>query len=146
MKYSRVQQIICIQEQTAAAFQERVNEALMTVASPRIEMDRNVPFTCYIFYTEEKKEAETIADEYELAGCGHTCEECPHLERTGDKRRKKFRCKYAEHGLSCLSMPACDKYYEEMERRRNAEIQEGRYRPNKSKRPAWKRSKTAVAV
>ena len=146
MKCSRVKQIICIQEQSAAAFQAKVNEALLTVASPTIEMDRNVPFTCYIFYTVEIQEPETIADEYELAGCGKTCGDCPHFEDTGDKRRKTFKCAYAEYGVSRGTMPACDKYYEELEQRKHEEMEKRRRRKDQSKRPAYKRGSPFVAV
>lgn len=115
MKSYKVQQIKCIQEQTAEEFERRVNEALMSIDYPKIEMDKNVPFTCYIFFTKTFEEPETVAERYELQGMNRTCADCPHLERTSDRRRKMFPCPYSEYGITRITTPACDRYYIEME-------------------------------
>lgn len=117
MKWSIREQLFCIQEHDAPTFQRKMNEILSRTTSPRIEMDRNVPFTAYVFYRCEMVEPETIADTYELRGEGKTCAACPLLERpeTAHARQATFKCKYSEYGITKLSSPACDHYYHAME-------------------------------
>ena len=115
MRYVRKKRFRCIQAQDAYSFETEMNELLDVAGIPEVQYDPNLPFTAYVLYTTETQVAETIAEEYELAGMGKKCGDCPHLENTGDKRKKKFPCPYSKYGETMVTTAACNRYYEELE-------------------------------
>lgn len=121
MKHERKNQIKVVHEQTAEAFEEKVNRALIRLNNATIEMDRNIPFCAYIFYqTERYYDADTIAECFELYGGGRKCIDCGHFRPTEDRRRKWQPCEFAAYGKTCADANACDLYYiEKMEQWEN---------------------------
>ena len=121
MKYERKNQIKVIHEQTAEAFETKVNQTLLRFNNAKIEMDRNIPFCAYIFYqTERYYDADTIAELFEICGGVRKCVDCGHFKPTEDRRRKWQPCEFAAYGKTCADANACDLYYlERMEQREN---------------------------
>lgn len=93
------------------------NEAIVELAPMRPQWTREGD-TYYITYTIEYNEAETLAEEYELKGECHKCEECPFcvrdLNRFGqpDARKKWATCVKRGERTS-LKASVCDDYYRE---------------------------------
>lgn len=113
MKYVRQKRFRCIQEEDAQSFENAMNELFELASDPEIKYDDNRSYTAYVVYTYEANVAETLADEYELAGKGRTCGECPYLERDNHMTKKVFPCKYSKYGRTRIDMNACDRYYVE---------------------------------
>lgn len=111
MRYVRKKRFRCIQAQDAEEFEAEMNELFELAINPEIKYDERLSFTAYVVYTYEANVAETLADEYELAGKGRTCGECPYLERDGHKSKKIFPCRYATYGRTMIDTKACDRYY-----------------------------------
>lgn len=57
------------------------------------------------------EEEETVAEEFHREGIRYVCEQCPYLEMDGDKRKKRFPCKYAEFGGSRVDSECCEMFY-----------------------------------
>lgn len=113
MKYVRKKRFRCIQEADAVSFEIAMNELFDLAINPEIKYDDNRSYTAYVVYTYEANVAETLADEYELAGKGRTCGECPYLERDNHATKKVFPCQYAKYGRTRIDSAACDRYYYE---------------------------------
>lgn len=67
-----------------------------------------------IRYKEYEKIPETFEDELHIRGLEIHCKDCPYLQVTNDRRRKRFPCIYATHGHSFLDSPVCNKFYEDL--------------------------------
>lgn len=129
MKFKSINQMTCIQAADAETFEARVNEVLFRVTFPKIELDKNVPFTAYIWYRIEKEIPETLEECYQVHGAGRKCGDCVHFKPVKDKRRKWHPCEYASYKKTQIEADACDRYYIELEEAKEArrQAQAGRY-------------------
>lgn len=104
-------QMYCISESNGAMFELKMNEALQNLRNPDIRMDHSKPFTAYIFYSIEYDIPESVTEAMEIiTGERHTCIECPALEISKDKRKKRHQCTrrgWKVHG----DTPVCMEYY-----------------------------------
>lgn len=111
MKQDRVKQIICISEDNAADFEERMNDALSNLSDPEIHMYENNPFTAVIVYFVKRNIPEDLLELFELVeGESFSCLDCPHYVRPTDKRRKWGECSIMLKPTRADSR-ACEKYY-----------------------------------
>ena len=99
-------------QEAAALF----NEAIMELAPMHPQWTREGD-TYYITYHVTWSEAETLAEEYELKGENHTCEECPFcvrdLNRFGEPHGRKKWATCARKGERVrIEARVCDIYYE----------------------------------
>ena len=98
-------------EETAVMFNTAMQE--LAALNPKYERDGGM---FWIYYTVETKEAETLAEAYELKGEGKTCADCPFCMRdlnrfgTEDKRKTKATCTQSGERV-CIWNSACDTYY-----------------------------------
>lgn len=98
-------------EETALMFNTTMQE--LAALNPKHERDGGI---FWIYYTVETREAETLAEAYELKGEGKTCADCPFcmrdLNRFGaeDRRKKKATCSKTGTQV-CVWSSACDEYY-----------------------------------
>ena len=98
-------------EETALMFNTAMQE--LAALNPRYERDGGI---FWIYYTIETKEAETLAEAYEIKGEGKTCGDCPYCMRdlnrygTEDKRKKRATCSCSGEQVYVWSA-ACDTYY-----------------------------------
>lgn len=100
-----------VHEETAEAFERALNAALKGVKSPKIEFNTSAGHCAYITFEEVQSVPETAEDEYfEKMGERCHCGDCPHLERSTDKRVKWHTCKYSEFPVKTTSN-ACELYY-----------------------------------
>lgn len=120
MRNDYFKQMICISENTAIVFQDKMNHALYGKTNPTIIMDQTRPFTAYIYYDINKTIPEDLLELFELLDGGiHTCRECPYFEQDQDKRKKWHVCNYY-HKQTRLDSRACEQFY----RNRRSEIKE----------------------
>ena len=111
MRGDTYKQMYCIEEKNAALFELKMNEILKTVKNPEITLDRNRPFTAYIFYENSFDVPETITELFEmLSGQKHTCKECQYIKITDDKRKRRHLCGYYNK-IVHQEQPACKTYY-----------------------------------
>ena len=102
-----------VQAKNPAEFDRLFNETSDSMPSTaELVWDGNM--CVHFLYDETVQIPQTVREEFEVAGDIHFCKECHYLEDDGDKRKKRFRCKYAEHLLTCKDSPACDVYYREL--------------------------------
>ena len=117
MKHTVIPQIRAISGNTPQEAALLFNEAMMELAPLHPTFQREGD-TYYIQYSIELREAETAADEHELKGEHHTCEECEHCirdrNRFGDIDARKVYGTCALTGERVrLRKSVCDTYYEE---------------------------------
>ena len=118
MKYVNRKQSLIITGSTAQEFQEKLNEALNSIASNgrkhEIQFNMNMGLCAYILYDERLEIPESIADEYELKGETYDCGECPMFRPSDDRRVKYTTCAkgYRRRGYCD---PCCDWFYEALE-------------------------------
>ena len=98
-------------EETAMLFNETMNELAML--NPKYERDGNV---FWVYYTVETREAETLADVYEMKGEGRLCGECPFCMRDTNRHgnvdaRKKWATCTRTGEKVFIESGACDEYY-----------------------------------
>ena len=115
MRHKSVMQVRVISgstpEETAMLFNESMQE--LSALNPKYERDGGV---FWIYYTVEQREAETLAEAFEINGEGKCCGDCPFcirdLNRFGaeDKRKKKATCSQTGEQVYVWSS-ACDTYY-----------------------------------
>lgn len=125
MRGEKLKQIEVIAEQTAQAFQDKTNAALMRHINAEIVFDKNVPFTAYILYEIQKGVPETLLEVFELldenGGNAH-CKDCPHFRRSTDGRKKWHTCGLTGDRKHEDSR-ACEEYYRD-KRREAAQLAE----------------------
>jgi hypothetical protein len=119
MKYINRKQTLIVTGNTAPEFQQNLNDALNDLARKgfKHELQFNMAYglCAYIIYEERFEEAETLADQYELKGETYKCYECPMYNPSTDRRVKYTTCKKGERHIY-HSCPACDWFYEELEK------------------------------
>jgi len=106
--------LIYIEAATGKDFEEKMNKALKGLPDPEVQIYGK--FEGVIIYTEHiyEEEEKSIAQMFEEAGCGATCQECPYYTKPTDGRVKWTVC----HGRKVKgSSKACDSYY--LGRRKN---------------------------
>lgn len=115
MKITVLTQIRVIEAATGFQFQNDFNSATQELAnrglSYRVEINHAAGSHCaYIFYDEEIKIAETIAEECRLAGMEYNCISCPDYQLPEDRRRAESFCQirgsFTKADRSC-----CDSFY-----------------------------------
>ena len=125
MKYTAIPQFRAISGSTPQEAAMLFNEAIMELAPLHPSFQREGD-TYYIQYSVQIAEAETLAEKYEMKGCGAKCKDCPHCirdrNRFGDIDARKVwaTCSKTSERVR-LRAEACDIYYEEMERGSDAE-------------------------
>ena len=106
-------QIICVQENNAIDFQNKVNAALAGLTDPEIRFDETQPFTLYIIYEISKVQPETILELLEMLdkdGGKATCKECPFFTASYDGRRRTGACSKRNRDVH-RDARACEDYY-----------------------------------
>ena len=99
-------------EETALMFNTAMQE--LAALNPKYERDGGM---FWIYYAVEQREAETLAEVYEMKGEGKTCGDCPFCMRdlnrfgTTDTRKKWATCSQSGEKVHVCSS-ACDRYYE----------------------------------
>lgn len=120
MKYVNRKQSLIITGSTPIEFQDRLNEALNTVAEKGCKYDltfnNNMGFCAYLLWDERIEVAETLADEYELKGIKFMCQDCPMFRPSDDRRVKYTTCDHGER-MCYHSQDACGWFYEQLEAR-----------------------------
>lgn len=103
-----------IKSDDAFDFDSRLNSFIKQLDAKGIPYEVQVNPTAgllaFVTYKETIRVAEDIAEEYELAGEKHFCEECPFYVRPTDGRVKNTRC--ANGKLRSKGSPCCDTFYE----------------------------------
>ena len=56
-------------------------------------------------------DTEPVTEEFHELGIRYVCNQCPYLEKDGDKRRKYHKCKYAEYGMAREDQECCEYFY-----------------------------------
>lgn len=111
MRGEQYKQMYCVQETNGALFELKMNEILKTVKNPEIEIDRNRSFTAYIFYENTIDVPETFTELIELiSGERHTCQDCEHLIKSPDKRKRWQVCSFYNKKVR-QNAPACKTFY-----------------------------------
>ena len=111
MRQDKVKQIICISEGSAELFEERMNDALMRLDNPEIEIDKNRTFTAYIIYTVKRNMPEDVLELFEMVdGESHSCGDCPFFVPSTDKRKKWGECSKSVLPKRCDNR-ACEQFY-----------------------------------
>ena len=104
-----------IQSHDFLEFLDLIDEETLRHPDARVEYwSKEPPFRAVVEWDERWCEPETIQDEYELAGLACTCADCPHLERGKHRTKKKWPCKYSKYGITMVTSPACERFYEEL--------------------------------
>lgn len=100
-------------------FDSRLNSFLKSLDAKGISYDVQTNPTAgllaFVTWKETICVAESVAEEYSLAGERHTCSECPFYVRPTDGRVKNTRCPKA-HRLTSKDMNCCDSFYEMMDK------------------------------
>lgn len=114
MELKTITQTTIIHEETAALFEQKMNDKLKEVSNPQIKFVDSMPFCAYITYEVEQKILETAEDEYfeQTGECAH-CGDCPYLVISEDRRIKFHTCKYSEFARK-VTTPACELYYQRL--------------------------------
>lgn len=115
MKHTVIPQIRAISGNTPQEAALLFNEAMMELAPLHPTFQREGD-TYYIQYSVEIKEAETVAEEHELKGEHHKCEECHHCvrdrNRFGDIDARKVWATCSRTGERIrIRSEVCDEYY-----------------------------------
>lgn len=111
MKTDKVTQVICISETDAAAFEERMNDALSSLANPEILFDPNRSFTAVIVYNVRRDVPESVLELFNMVdGSHHSCSECPRCVEQTDQRRKWTTCSATGQPIR-IDGSVCEKYY-----------------------------------
>ena len=113
MRNDRFKQVACVSAPDAATFETQSNAILAGINDPEIIFDKTRPFTAYIVYRVRKDVPETVLELLELLDDdgGHaTCANCPHLQRSEDKRKKWHTCRLTGERTREDSR-ACEHYY-----------------------------------
>lgn len=112
MREEKENKCIALRESDPAIFGEKFALALKGVKAPDIfKTYQDGNFIAIITWSEETDVAETVKDEFNLEGIRYVCDQCPHLEKDDDKRKKWHPCKYAEFGSSRVDSEACELFY-----------------------------------
>ena len=105
---------VTIRGESPEDFDRKVNKILREHADAKIEREPNAPMMCYMTYTEDVLEAESLRDEYELAGCTLKCRSCPYIRKSEDRRRKKHFCPVKQATVR-LDMYCCEEFFKAVE-------------------------------
>lgn len=113
MKRGNVEQLRIIHSDSLEKYNELINAAMFELRNkePRLEFHQSDPTYAIIRYTEPWKEAETLADEYELERQirFECCKDCNQVEGMDDGRRRRYWCRYKDaiwYGDRC-----CEEFY-----------------------------------
>ena len=99
---------------TPEDFDRRINEILAGHDGVKIERETSIPMMAYLTYSEIVEEAETLREDYLLAGCTLTCGSCPIIRKSDDKRRKKHFCPEKQATVR-LDMYCCETFFKKVE-------------------------------
>lgn len=113
MRSEHYKQVAVVSAPTAEIFEQRMNATLAGMTSPEIVFDQTRPFTATIIYRVRKDVPETLLELLEMidANGGHTCNDCPYLSKSKDKRVKWHMCTRKDAKVQITSR-ACESYYE----------------------------------
>ena len=114
MKERKRTQQITILGRNPEDFDRKVNEVLQKHKDVKIERESSTPMMCYMTFDEYVEEAETLKEEYLLAGCNLKCGDCPLIKKSEDKRRKKHFCPVKQATVR-LDMYCCNEFFEKVE-------------------------------
>lgn len=115
MQYRSIKQVEAVTGSTPQELANNFNEAMRRLqgCSPKDEWHGDV---VYIYYYANERVAECLAEEHQLAGDEHSCDECPFCTRAlnasgqVDARRKWAVCGKTGEPVR-ISNAACDEYY-----------------------------------
>ena len=113
MRTEHYKQVAVISETTPEAFENKLNAVLAGITSPEIVFDQSRSFTATIIYKVRKDVPESLIELLELMdndGEHHTCNECPYLQRSKDKRKKWLVCTHSQ-GKTQATSRACEAFY-----------------------------------
>lgn len=114
MNRIKVPEFRTIDETTAEAFDNALNQALKDLAEEEPEIEFVDKFCARLKYfpkDNEKVIIETVRDEFHLEGVYYHCRNCPHLEAPQDRRVKWCKCKYSSTGIAHKNNEACELFY-----------------------------------
>lgn len=115
MTIQRGKQVKIISGISAEDFESKLNKELSELNASGTKYDMQLSpqtgFVAYIVYEQETKVAESIKDEFELAGEKHICLECPHYILPTDGRVKYTRCMKVG-GITHKDRDCCENFYE----------------------------------
>lgn len=96
----------------AAEFEKNLNCILADLrdVETQIEFSSVDPFLCFVFYTQNIKEPETMTEVFADLGAGFYCGHCKHLQTNPDGRVKHHRCALFDTKVR-LDTPACEMLY-----------------------------------
>jgi len=119
------QHLSVVQGSDAEDFEKKVNDILDRVDyEATIEIDKNTPYLCYIYYKQERVSVVTIKDEYENIGICLHCKDCMYLERIGDKRIKNLFCTLSGNKVKATAS-ACEMFYRKLANNSSILTEEG---------------------
>lgn len=107
-----------IKESDADVFQDKYTALINSVHG---SVDANVQYSDGYFVAVITYETvvwpddeRTVADEFHDEGLRYVCSQCPYLEVSGDRRRKRFPCKYSEYGTARIDSECCEMFYKKV--------------------------------
>lgn len=119
MNHSIYEQQVTILEDSAAVFDQRLNEEIYRLRHyrPKIVRSETNPLYAYIKYSMDEVKAETLSEASEIEGVKFRCEQCPYFkptlkaDETIDKRCRYGDCEHAEMGRTFKDSAACEILY-----------------------------------
>ena len=119
MKFTYGTQSRIIQASTAEEFQAKLNEALNEISrigsKPNVQFNMDLGFCAFVLFDQTVRQAETLAEEYEINNEEYYCSECPMFVLYPDKRVKYTTCKHGVRKV-CADHRACEWFYEALEK------------------------------
>jgi len=114
MKIIKCNQCRTVSAGTPEEFDEKFNEASAELGTGVKLRWEAAPFTVHLLYTEVKRIAETVKEEYEeIRGIKYYCKDCPHFDKCQDKRCGSKGCLLGVQNAVDYT-PACELFYEEL--------------------------------
>lgn len=115
MKHIKMSKVKVIQSDSAADFEDRLNNALTEVcelnSSYSIHFNMSMGHCAYIEYSYTQSIPENLADEYELRGEHFYCGNCPRFIPSMDGRSRYGTCSYGVVKRPLPSDSACNTFY-----------------------------------
>lgn len=107
---------VAIETQDPKEFATEYRAAMERLRGCKTEVvtDLSECFRAVIFFEEETRTTQTVADEFHEEGLRFLCMHCPHHEDPETKRHKRVRCKYNEFGTTHLEHEACELFYKQV--------------------------------
>lgn len=115
MIVKRLRQYKIVQEETAEAFEKKMNALAEELPEDHeVKWMPTLGHCAYITYEVRQETWDRISDEFHAEGIHYLCRNCPHHEQVEDNRKKHVWCKYADYGHTHLDHEACEMFYKQV--------------------------------